>query len=266
MATQTPPVGERLIELLGSATAADCDLVAARIDALEAELKSLRAVQQLLRARLGMAPPAKAPGPRRAAAPAPGTAGGKFGDMMRERRVRVAKLLGVRGPLGPVAIAGECQIPSGSITAVLACSRASTSRRPTRASASPRWGGASCWARRTTTSDPTGGLPVTPPPKLRRLGTYDLARGLVLHAVAFTLRHRTTGALLTQSVQLVAEGGGPVPDEAAVEAQAWAELVRLWRDAPPPDGAHAWGSAVAHVTTTELALRRERPAASRRCL
>lgn len=131
----TASVGQKLQELIGKAAPTDLAEIDQEIEAkraaIEAQTKTLRQdlaglvmVRKLVAARLGAnAPPTRGSGRRRRAAPAEanGSASAGRGEMLLARRKRIAALLAVRGPLAPMAIAAECEVPSGSITAVLDC-------------------------------------------------------------------------------------------------------------------------------------------------
>lgn len=117
--------GERMTALLAGATAADMAEidqqiagVNARYDELlaaqKSELSSLKALRKLIDLRLNGPKQRKAPKPRQ-----PGGAPG--GAMIKARRNAIARLLAREGAMPTMSIASRCDIPEGSIGAVLKC-------------------------------------------------------------------------------------------------------------------------------------------------
>jgi hypothetical protein len=131
---------QRLVAALQGVTAADLaeldqqiaskrEQIEGATAALKKELDSLLDCRKLLARRLGIEGPRKArkpkppkpearPDPNGAQTPE-AAADAALGSLRRQRQVRIAKLLGVGGPLPSSVLANRLEIPQGSMGALL---------------------------------------------------------------------------------------------------------------------------------------------------
>lgn len=118
-----------LFEALKNVTKEDLDKCIERIKEIEAELAGMKAARRLIETRLGIEHPRlsnfKGRRPRKAAEDASGEASGEQSAEPQQytaterHRLRAKEYLMANGPTHQAALAKRCDIPAGSITAVL---------------------------------------------------------------------------------------------------------------------------------------------------